>query len=110
MVAADEISMPQPDVAVAVPGDYSAAHPTSGLLVVEIAKSSFLLDTKVKPPIYAAMSVPDYWVVDVERSVVIVFRHPQSGGYGKRTTHRAPERLQPVAVSVPPLDLGTLFG
>lgn len=109
LVAADGISMPQPDVAVVEAGDYDSAHPTTALLVIEIARTSFKLDTTIKPAIYASCGVPDYWVVDVVRRRVLVYRDPTPDGYDTRTTHAPPESLEPLLVEVPPLDLGTLF-
>ena len=47
-MAADGISMPEPDIAVVEPGDPQLI-PTAALLVIEIAKSSFKIDTTVKP-------------------------------------------------------------
>src|SRR3954452_965936 len=109
LVAADGISMPQPDGAVVEPGDYDSAHPTSALLVIEIAKTSFEMDTTVKPQIYAAMGVPDYWVVDVSRRRVLVYRDPTPQGYDTRTTLEPPATLQPRALDVAPLDLAAVF-
>jgi len=103
------ISMPKPDLAVVAPGDYSREHPAAALLVVEISKSSFVVDIKVKAPIYAAMGVPDYWVVDLERQRVLVHRDPTPDGYARPTVHRAPEQLQPIAVDIEPFDLNALF-
>ena len=109
LVAADGISMPQPDVAVVEPGDYELAHPTTALLLVEIARTSFKLDTTIKPVIFAACGVPDYWVVDVARRRVLVYRDPTPDGYDTRTTHAPPESLGPLLVDVPPLELTRLF-
>jgi Uma2 family endonuclease len=108
LVAPDGISMPQPDIAVVEPGDPSS-HPTTARLVIEISRTSFKLDTTVKPPIYASMGVPEYWVVDVARERVIVFREPEPDGYASQTRHKPPGTLEPLHVDVPPLDLADLF-
>jgi Uma2 family endonuclease len=108
IVAPDGISMPEPDLAV-VNAASEAGHPTTARLVIEVAKTSYRVDTTVKPAIYASMGVPDYWVVDVVGRRVIVFREPRPNGYATQTVHVAPEQLQPVAVDIAPLDLGTLF-
>jgi len=52
-------SVPEPDVAV-VPGrpaDYDDAHPTTALLVVEVADSSLVEDRLTKAAIYAAADI-----------------------------------------------------
>lgn len=108
LVGADGISMPEPDLAIVEPGDPSA-HPVAALLVVEISKPSYRLDTTVKPPIYASMGVPDYWVVDVARQRVVVYREPRATGYASQSIHEAPGTLAPLHVDVPPLDLAQLF-
>jgi Uma2 family endonuclease len=71
-------SVPEPDVAV-LPGsqsDYDTAHPTTALLVVEIADNSLLADRLTKAPIYAAAGIPEYWIVNLRDDVVEVFRAP----------------------------------
>jgi Uma2 family endonuclease len=68
---------PEPDVAV-VPGrprDYTA-HPTTAALVVEVADSSLKFDTTEKRGLYAAAGIREYWVVDVNGRVLLVYRDP----------------------------------
>ena len=58
------LSLPEPDVAV-VPGhlrDYSTHHPTSAILVIEVADSSLVQDRLTKAAIYAAGGIPEYWI------------------------------------------------
>jgi Uma2 family endonuclease len=60
-------SVPQPDVAV-VAGDYDdyvGAHPTSAVLVVEVADSTLAQDRLTKAAIYAGAGVPQYLIVDL---------------------------------------------
>jgi hypothetical protein len=71
-------SVPEPDVAV-VPGtldDYEHAHPTTALLVVEVSNTSLKQDRLSKSRIYAAASIPEYWIVNLRESVVEVMRDP----------------------------------
>jgi hypothetical protein len=68
-----------PDVCI-VPGgirDYSSAHPTTAMFVVEIADLSLLMDTTTKAGLYAAASIPDYWVLDIVNRQLHVFRDPR---------------------------------
>lgn len=82
-------SDPQPDVMV-VPGrfeDYSD-HPTTALLIVEVADAMLDRDTTVKAELYATADVADYWVLDLANRQLIVFRDPQpipDGGKAYRT-------------------------
>lgn len=81
---------PFPDVAV-VPGkprDYLTAHPTSALLIVEVADTTKFLDTTEKAELYAAGGIADYWIVDVNANRLLVFRDPApiaAGGHSYRT-------------------------
>lgn len=77
-VALDDESEPEPDVAV-VPGrirDYSRAHPERPALIVEIADSSISFDRRYKGSLYARAGIADYWIVNVRRRVLEVYREP----------------------------------
>ena len=64
---------------------------------------------QIKPELYAAAGVPDYWVVDGMAKRVRVFREPRGDGYASRTALGPGGFAEPVAVDVPPLDLAELF-
>jgi Uma2 family endonuclease len=71
-------SAPEPDVAV-VPGShraYLSAHPTTALLVVEVADASLQQDRITKAAIYAAAGIPEYWIVNLREGAVEVRRDP----------------------------------
>jgi Uma2 family endonuclease len=77
-LALDDHSEPELDVAV-VPGralDYLAGHPTSAVLVVEVADSSLRLDRRFKAGLYARAALPEYWIVNLVDRVVEVHREP----------------------------------
>jgi Uma2 family endonuclease len=99
----DETTEPEPDVAV-VPGsvaDYAQAHPSTALLVVEVADSTLPKDLR-KADLYARADVPEYWVVDLGSRLVYVHREPQPSGYARRETCR--DVVRPLAargVSIP---------
>jgi Uma2 family endonuclease len=109
LIVPDRTSLPEPDVAVVELGDYSHAHPEGALLVIEVALSSVAVDTKVKPELYAAAGVPDYWVVDVAAKRLQVFREPEGDRYASEAVLGPDGTLEPVAVEAPPLDLAGLF-
>jgi len=71
---------PEPDLAVVagVPCG-STGHPTTAVLVVEVADSSLAFDTSEKRLLYARAGIPDYWVVDVNGRRLLVYRDPQAG-------------------------------
>lgn len=77
-VALDDVSEPEPDVVV-VRGrlrDYRT-HPSSPVLVVEVADSSLALDRLRKGGLYARAGLSDYWIVNLVDEVLEVYREPE---------------------------------
>ena len=71
---------PVPDVAV-VPGspeDYRQAHPSTALLVIEVADTSLEYDRTVKASLYASAGISEYWVVNLVERRPEVYREPTS--------------------------------
>jgi Uma2 family endonuclease len=94
-------SVPEPDVAV-VPGtdaDYDDAHPTTALLIVEVADSSLLQDRLTKSALYAAAGIPEYWLVNLRDDCIEVFRapDPSTRRYAETRTRRRGEQIDLVA-------------
>lgn len=92
-VALDPFSEPQPDLALLRPRpDFCAnAHPEPGdvLLIVEVADTTLAFDREEKIPLYAAVGIPEVWLVDLSDKSVHVFRLPVQGAYTEMTRHRA---------------------
>lgn len=107
-LAVSEDSEPEPDLAVVPPGDYSRAHPTKALLVVELAETSHRKDRVLKAALYAAAGVPEYWLVDLVDRAVEVRTRPAGGAY--RDLARS-ERgaLSPAAFPDLSVDLGLIL-
>ena len=95
-------SEPEPDVAVVAgsPRDYPG-HPTTALLVVEVADTSLSYDRKTKGPLYASAGITDYWIVNVVDRIVEVYREPveTSAGWAYRliSRHGAGDTVSPLA-------------
>lgn len=85
---AGDASVPEPDLALVPRGDYDDAHPSSAFLVVEVAESSLAKDRGPKARIYAAASVPEYWVVDLVHRAIEVYSDPVDGRYRQLSTHQ----------------------
>ena len=84
-------SVPEPDVAV-VPGrevDYEQAHPTTALLVVEVADSSLLQDRLTKAAIYAAAEIPEFWIINLRDNCAEIHRDPDARARRYRTVRKA---------------------
>ncbi len=74
------ISLPEPDLAV-VPVTARDRHPSGAVLVVEMGATSLSIDLVRKARIYATGGVPEYWVLDVQRRLLVVHREPREGAY-----------------------------
>ena len=111
------LSVPEPDVAV-VPGtdlDYLDRHPTTALLLVEVAVTSLPQDRLTKAAIYAAAGIPEYWIVNLRDRALEILREPDPRLrlYARRWT-AAPDEVValaalpdvrvPVASILPPAD------
>jgi len=71
---------PGPDLAV-VEGsirDYAKRQATTAILVVEISDSSLAFDLGPKSNLYAAASVSEYWVLDLDDRKLVVHRDPMA--------------------------------
>lgn len=94
---ASEDSEPEPDVAVVSPGPWNREHPSAALLIVEVALSSLRKDRGIKVPLYAASRVAEYWIVDLAKRRVEVYRDSDGREYQTRTAHEIGETLSLVA-------------
>jgi Uma2 family endonuclease len=95
--AASDDSEPEPDVVVAqVSGEH--AHPSAALLLIEVSESSLRKDRGVKAAIYAANGAPEYWIVDLQRAIVLVHTQPVAGRYTRIETLDVTATLRPIAV------------
>jgi len=77
-LALEPSSEPEPDLSV-VPGswrDYADVHPSSAVLVVEIADTSLEHDRDCKGSLYAHAGIADYWIVNLTDRRLEVYRDP----------------------------------
>src|SRR3954447_10646098 len=77
-------SEPEPDLVVREKDTPKPYHPSSAVLVIEVAASSLPVDLAVKAPLYASATIAEYWVLDLDGRRAIVHREPGAGGYRKR--------------------------
>ena len=88
-------SEPEPDIALVQSQAYRQGHPTPAevYLVIEFAKSSLKKDTDEKRRTYAAAGITDYWVVNLRKGELLVYRQPLAGDY------QSQQRLQTGQIS-----------
>ncbi len=78
------------------PGTIRDAHPTTALLIVEVADSSLDFDRGRKLALYARNGIEDYWIVDVQNSRLEVYRQPLGDAYQQRQVLGAEDRIEPL--------------
>jgi Uma2 family endonuclease len=104
-------SEPEPDLAVisGKPLDNPDVHPSTAVLVVEVADSSLLRDRN-KASLYARAEIPEYWLENLVDWCLEVYREPKDGTYTSRTVlcegdtvspQARPEAMIPVASLLP---------
>ncbi|MFM7600500.1 MAG: Uma2 family endonuclease [Pseudanabaena sp.] len=78
-------SEPEPDLAVVKfdAHEYSFRHPEVAdiYLLIEVADSTIAKDRKQKARIYAKNRVLEYWILDLQKRQVYVFRQPEENTY-----------------------------
>ncbi|BCW96651.1 MAG: Uma2 family endonuclease [Fimbriimonadales bacterium] len=87
-----------PDLAV-VPGgvdDYAAQHPTTALLVIEVAATSLARDRELKLGVYARAGIPECWLVNLSEACVEVYREPAGDSYRSVRRYTLGEHLTPL--------------
>jgi Uma2 family endonuclease len=94
--AASDGSEPEPDLAVVPLGDYRTEHPKRAHLIVEVADSSLERDRALKARVYCQSGVPEYWIVNLVDSTIVICRNPGQGGYESISTHRTGETINPI--------------
>ena len=96
-IALNDLSEPEPDLALLVPraDHYENSHPRPAevLLIVEVAESSLEFDRDRKIPLYAAASIPEVWLIDLTEKCLFRFRNPQQGRYTEISRHAGGDRL-----------------
>ena len=80
-LAVSDDSLPEPDIAVVPVADFDDRHPTSALLVVEVAGTSLRKDRLVKADLYARAGVPEYWLVNLLDRHIEVHTGPSASAY-----------------------------
>lgn len=95
-------SVPEPDIAVVLGQvrDYALQHPSTALLVAEVAVSSVRVDRQ-KAPIYAEAGVAEYWLIMPESRSIEVYTSPLEGRY--QSAYLADPEAELRSVSIPEL-------
>ena len=83
-------SEPEPDIAIVQRRgrEYREHHPYPDNIfwLIEYANSSLEKDLEIKNKIYAEAGIAEYWVVNLKKSHLVVFREPLDGDYSSKST------------------------
>ena len=91
---------PQPDVVVlrGSSRDYpEIPRPADVLLLVEVSHSTLHYDRNTKSGIYAENNIPEYWIVNLRRRKLEVYRQPDAGEYLDLQWYDETEVVAPLA-------------
>lgn len=90
---------------------YKHKLPTAGdvLLVVEVSESSLQHDLNVKLPFYAEAGISEYWIVDLQKQVILVHRQPEGSKYLSVETVEKSGSVSPLSAPEFSLQLTQLF-
>jgi Uma2 family endonuclease len=82
-------SEPEPDILILKPRDdfYAGKFPLPEdiLLLIEVADSSLRYDQTTKMSLYAEQNIPEYWIANLERDILEIYRQPQNKSYLKQS-------------------------
>lgn len=83
-------SEPEPDIAIVqdLDEEYFDHHPYSENIfwVIEYSSSSLTKDLEIKSKIYAEAGIREYWVINLKRMELVIFRDPSDEDYREKRT------------------------
>ncbi len=88
-------SEPEPDLSI-IEGNfqnYANSHPNWAVLVIEVSKTSIVIDRK-KAFIYSQNNIPEYWLVDLNDEKTYVYTEPEESGYKNIRIHTFNESIK----------------
>lgn len=110
----DDDTLPQPDVALLRPRDdfYSRRHPgpEDVLLLIEVSDTTLPYDRRVKAALYSAAGVLEYWIINLPKRIIEVYRQPQPEGYRTMTRYAPGETLSPLVFPDVVLNVNEVLG
>jgi Uma2 family endonuclease len=100
---------PQPDIAL-LRRVVGLPRPGDVLLIVEVADTSLDRDRDYKLPRYAAVGIPETWIVDLNAPAITVYRDPTPSGYRTSFVARRGDSLRPALLEEVELAVSDILG
>ncbi|MBI4908172.1 MAG: Uma2 family endonuclease [Acidobacteria bacterium] len=92
------LNEPEPDFVITrgPNDDYAARHPQGHelTLLVEVSDSTARMDRIRKRRLYARAGVPEYWVLDLQKRQLFVYRTPQGDAYLEAKAYAEEESVE----------------
>ena len=102
-------NQPEPDIILTTePRGPGAIPGRSVALLVEVADTSRKHDLMLKAPVYAALGVAEYWVVDVNVGLIRQMWAPVDEAYAERSEVRFGDRIQAMTIEGLAVETGGL--
>jgi Uma2 family endonuclease len=83
-------SEPEPDIAIVrknQKGDIPDVPPARDVyMVIEVSDTTLVYDRDVKIRFYAQASIPEVWIIDVNKNTISQYLNPQAGAYTQDAT------------------------
>lgn len=112
-------SEPEPNVAVvrgSVRDSLKTGHPTTAVIVIEVADDSLVSDRSVKADLYASAGIADYWIINLVRRQCEVRRKPVRDAkrrfgyrYSQVAIYKAGDVVAPLAAKQRPVAVADLL-
>jgi Uma2 family endonuclease len=93
-IALDDVSEPEPDIAIVAEGRPRGGHPTTAIALIEVAETFVRRDLGEKAEAYARAAIPEYWVVNIPAQCIVVHLEPADGRYRRITTYGRGEAIR----------------
>jgi Uma2 family endonuclease len=107
-------SEPEPDIAVVAPHPIEVylqhhPYPEDIFWLIEYSNSSLTKDLEEKSKVYAAAGIAEYWVLNLQKMKLVVFRSPINGEYKSQETLERGS-ITPLAFPDVAISMARLFG
>lgn len=109
----DNRSEPEPDIALVKSDrlDYDDRHPKAEdvYLIIEIADSTLKTDLTLKKQVYAEANIVDYWILDLTKRQLYIYRQPTEKGYQQEQILSEQDNISPLAFPDLQLKVGEML-
>ncbi len=92
---------PEPDIVLADLTKYDGRrHPRANevILVVEVSDTTLKYDRDIKIPLYAAVAIPEVWIVNLVNDIIEVHQNPSNGIYQLANIYTSGDVLKSTAL------------